>query len=377
MVKPNINQPQSIVVHVVASKPDENTINESLSLPHNRPKVIVSSHVEVISDEPKPSVKVITPAIISSHVEVRQQDEPSMHVVVPKKVEVANPVVILSSIVEVHSSEDEENVGEEDDETDESENESNSNENDDLAAVLQVENNIGEPEYDFLSRQPSEFAEETFRIHNISPTKSRQKTRSATPVTATSKHDSLHPTGLVTKLGGTVVKDGATTVHETSVIGTYISGKYAQVLQSTSHIFHNTPAKPKIAPTASLRILKTAAPHIPKHNKHAIEPTPARQSLADTNSLPIDDVYGNSQSPSLVRTSRRPSTSTGSFKNRFRNRNSNDDGKDYGEIPATAPDAPPSAAAFTSSKKARVTKNKRYEISFDIGFYWGRGCQFF
>lgn len=34
-----------------------------------------------------------------------------------------------------------------------------------------------------------------------------------------------HPTGLVTKLGGTVVKDGVTTVIETSVIGTYISGE--------------------------------------------------------------------------------------------------------------------------------------------------------
>lgn len=35
--------------------------------------------------------------------------------------------------------------------------------------------------------------------------------------------------GLVTKMGGTIVKDGVTTVHETQVIGTFISGKYAQV----------------------------------------------------------------------------------------------------------------------------------------------------
>lgn len=354
-----INQPKSSVVHVVASKPDQNTINESLSLPHNRPKVIVSSHVEVISgEEEKPSaVNVITPVIVSSHVEVRQQDEPTMHVVVPQKAETVKAEVVVSSRVEVHSSEDEDAV-DENEENQDMEDETE-NENDDLAPVLQVENNIGEPEYDFLSRQPSEFAEETYRVHNISPTKSRQKTRVATAAAATSKHDSLHPTGLVTKLGGTVVKDGATTVHETSVIGTYISGKYAQVLQSTSHIFHNTPAKPKIAPTASLRILKTAAPHIPKHNKHAIEPTPARQSLADTNSLPIDDVYGNSPSPNLVRTSRRPATVTGSFKNRFRNRNSNDEGKDYGDIAATAPDSQQSTATFTSSKKARVNKNKR------------------
>lgn len=48
-----------------------------------------------------------------------------------------------------------------------------------------------------------------------------------------------HPTGLVTSMGGTVVKDGLTTVHETSVLGTYISGKYAQVLQSTSHVYQS------------------------------------------------------------------------------------------------------------------------------------------
>ncbi|XP_076369681.1 uncharacterized protein LOC143256386 [Tachypleus tridentatus] len=46
----------------------------------------------------------------------------------------------------------------------------------------------------------------------------------------------LYPTGLVTILGGTLVEDGITTVHETSVIGTYIDGKYAQILQSTSRI---------------------------------------------------------------------------------------------------------------------------------------------
>lgn len=62
-----------------------------------------------------------------------------------------------------------------------------------------------------------------------------------------------YPTGLVTVLGGTHVKDGATTVFETKVIGTYIEGKYAQILQSTSQIIF--PAKseelstPKPSPT--------------------------------------------------------------------------------------------------------------------------------
>ncbi|EAT47977.1 AAEL000946-PA, partial [Aedes aegypti] len=91
--------------------------------------------------------------------------------------------------------------------------------------------------YDFLSRQPSEFVEETYRVVNLKPTPtssaSSAPTARAKPKRGNKKP---RPTGLVTKLGGTVVKDGATTVHETSVIGTYISGKYAQVLQSTSHL---------------------------------------------------------------------------------------------------------------------------------------------
>nr|CAG4635286.1 EOG090X017N [Artemia franciscana] len=55
-----------------------------------------------------------------------------------------------------------------------------------------------------------------------------------------SKTNSYNPElklGLVSKYGGTVIKHGVTTVHETSVIGTYIDGKYAQLKSSTSTIF--------------------------------------------------------------------------------------------------------------------------------------------
>ncbi|KAJ8894965.1 hypothetical protein PR048_000273 [Dryococelus australis] len=112
-------------------------------------------------------------------------------------------------------------------------------------------NNIFEPEYDFLSRQPSEVVDETFRVFNLkpsskfslrSPPRPTAEVRSKVNVVTSQKADGgktragAHPTGLVTKLGGTIVKDGVTTVHETKVIGTYISGKYAQVLQSTSHV---------------------------------------------------------------------------------------------------------------------------------------------
>lgn len=218
-----------------------------------------------------------------------------------------------------------------------------------------VENNIGEPEYDFLSRQPSEFAEETYRVHNIKPTNSKftHKTRSLVSVVEskkqTNRNDEVHPTGLVTKLGGTVVKDGATTVHETSVIGTYISGKYAQVLQSTSHIFHNNP-KPKISPSSSLRILKTAAPHIPKP-KQNVEPTPTRQSgVIENEALPIEDLNGTAPGPNLARSSRRPAISPVNFKNRFRNRNNKEE-NDIQEIVEVQTSL--SATSTTPNKKLR------------------------
>lgn len=49
-----------------------------------------------------------------------------------------------------------------------------------------------------------------------------------------------YPTGLVTVLGGTHIEKGSTTIFETKVIGTYIDGKYAQILQSTSKIIAPT-----------------------------------------------------------------------------------------------------------------------------------------
>lgn len=165
-----------------------------------------------------------------------------------------------------------------------------------------VANHLLEPEYDFLSRQPSEYVEESFRVVNLKP----QNKLAAKPkrVQQTRREDN-HPTGLVTKLGGTVVKDGSTTVHETSVIGTYINGKYAQVLQSSSQVIAN---KPKITPTPSLRILKTAAPAIPK-NRFNVDPTPA---------FP-EETHGHDN----LRAKKAPAQSAAPSKNnRFRHRNS-------------------------------------------------------
>lgn len=179
----------------------------------------------------------------------------------------------------------------------------------------------GEPEYDFLSRQPSEVVEETYKVINLKPSskfhlKPRPSQDAKTKANAQTKRaDSLHPTGLVTKLGGTVVKDGTTTVHETSVIGTYISGKYAQVLQSTSHVLNNH-QKAKINPSPTLRILKTAAPSLGKPNKHHrhLEPTPAA-SVNEETALPVESLF-NSQN--AIKPTRKPAG--GSFKTRFKNR---------------------------------------------------------
>lgn len=245
----------------------------------------------------------------------------------------------------------------------------------DLDQLPTVENNINDPEYEFLSREPSELTEETYRLpavnSKVSNSKYNLKSRSnqdhnkklqASQI-AQQRSDDVHPTGLVTKLGGTVVKDGITTVHETSVLGTYISGKYAQVLQSTSHIYNgNSNAnKPKIAPTHSLRVLKTAAPQKNlQKTPHVIESMSTIKS-ASVESEEVDEIYSNSPKQNLVRTSRRPVVSSNSFKNRFRNNRpaSLKDDADY-----TDSSSPPSSAEITtvapitSSYKKNRSPNK-------------------
>uniref|UniRef100_A0A182U2C8 DUF4758 domain-containing protein n=1 Tax=Anopheles melas TaxID=34690 RepID=A0A182U2C8_9DIPT len=232
---------------------------------------------------------------------------------------------------------------------------------DEPVPVLQIGNNLGEPEYDFLSRQPSEFVEETFRVVNLRPTAAGSQPVAATAPSSAPREKAAkpkrgnkgrsHPTGLVTTLGGTVVKEGVTTVHETSVIGTYISGKYAQVLQSTSHVIQgnqggvaasgngaagpSSPAtdgrRPKLNPSSTLRILKTAAPALnktPRYNPEAasiITPSPATHALEDTG-LPLENLFASQPSSSLVRPSRRlPGSASGNFKNRLKNRISKDE----------------------------------------------------
>ncbi|XP_072747385.1 uncharacterized protein [Anoplolepis gracilipes] len=184
--------------------------------------------------------------------------------------------------------------------------------------ALGVKNNLAEPEYDFLSKQPTEVIDETYRLINLQPSsKPHHKPR------ATARRDKENPTGLVTKLGGTVVKDGLTTVHETSVIGTYINGKYAQVLQSSSRILTEpfAPVIEDIRPSSTNRILKTIGPHHGKL-KPQLEPTPTYQQQEES-SLPLEALF-DASSGSPVRTTRRHSISNNQPRPKFRSKITDD-----------------------------------------------------
>lgn len=287
---------------LATKKPKKNKKNKA-STPNPIPLTVQA----ITAVTPEPAKKVV----LSSRVEVSEEKPADKFIVEPVK---QSPVI--SSVVEVSESDEDSDV------------------------ILDDGNDIGEPEYDFLSRQPTEFVEETYRVVNLKPSVIK-KPKVASKTTARNV-DAVHPTGLVTKSGGTVIKDGLTTVHETSVIGTYISGKYAQVLQSTSQIFNGN-QKPKIQPTSTLRILKTAAPTIAK--------TPKYVSVEEE--LPVDAVQSG---PNLVRTSRRPAQAVNSFKNRISNR------KDVVEeivTPSPTTNSYASGKKLGTSRRSGSGKNKK------------------
>lgn len=245
--------------------------------------------------------------IVSSKVEVKQGPPPS---IISSKV---------SSVVEVKSSQAEEEP-----------------------AILISNNNIGEPEYDFLSRQPSEFVEETYKVINIRPSKApgqkpKHGHKNRHQPTPPPDDDDDHPLGLVTTLGGTIVKDGLTTVHETSVIGTFISGKYAQVLNSNSKVLPPAGHRGKISPSPTHRILKTVGPSISKNHRQHLEPTP---SISDD-----DSNYG--------KTTRRQNNSGSSFKNRHRSQNNAE---------SESHNSPPPAQSKKFKNRVNSQRTQRYRI---------------
>ncbi|XP_039434024.1 uncharacterized protein LOC120416358 isoform X1 [Culex pipiens pallens] len=322
-------------------------------------------HEEVVKDKKEPAKTVEEPTIDA------EQKEHSP--------------IVFSSITE-------ENEAEHEDEHDQHD-EEEQDEDDEPAPVLQIGNNIApEPEYDFLSRQPSEFVEETYRVVNLKPTATASQAGAASSAPTKPKgkrgqgNKKPRPTGLVTKLGGTVVKDGATTVHETSVIGTYISGKYAQVLQSTSHVFQGNaaaaaapaqkgpaPGPKNINPSQTLRILKTAAPNpnkTPRYNAELasiITPSPSHAQALEDTGLPLENLFAAQPASNLVRPSRRlagpgAGLNGGSFKNRLKNRIGKDDSNDLQERSdqVDEPVGPPVAAAASAPSFGNGKKTNRY-----------------
>lgn len=177
-----------------------------------KPKKVVTSKVDVVTNAPHSSVVVAATVL----------PEPPTTKKPKKKVE-----VVIEEEVEEETSPSSSDV------------------------VYKVDNDLTEPEYDNLSWQPPAYAEETYKVVNNVKPSAKNRNRETRPA-------HLQPTGLVTKLSSTVVNDGTTTLLETSVIGTFISDRYAQVLQSSAHILKNN--KHKISPTSTARILKTVAP---------------------------------------------------------------------------------------------------------------------
>ncbi|XP_072942257.1 uncharacterized protein [Epargyreus clarus] len=270
--------------------------------------------------------------IVSSKVEVKQNPPPS---IINSKV---------NSIVEVKSSQ-----------------------GDDEPAILVTNNNIGEPEYDFLSRQPSEFVEETYKVINLRPSKAHpQKPKNnlknrhqPTPP----PEDDEHPIGLVTTLGGTIVKDGLTTVHETSVIGTYISGKYAQVLNSNSKVLPGG-HRAKISPSPTHRIHKTAAPGLSKNHRHNLEPTPS--SNDDENNFNSKTTRRQSNNGGAFKPNRQRSQNndhdnaeTPSPNKKFKNRNSSHSQRTQSESPSSS-SSPPS---FSNRRKSNRNNGNKITVT--------------
>ncbi|XP_039294492.1 LOW QUALITY PROTEIN: uncharacterized protein LOC111044132 [Nilaparvata lugens] len=274
----------SSVVEVVGG-PVTNTPKvaaEILTTAKTQPSIVVFSKVE---ESPAPVVFSSQVNIVSSgKVEEAPNDAPKASPKAsPKVASPVKPPQVASSKVQVLTSSKEE-------------------------PAISGNNLDAEAEYDFLSRQPSEVVDETYKVIDLRTPNSKSAKHNRPPSSARlSNADSVHPTGLVTSMGGTIVKDGVTTVHETSVLGTYINGKYAQILHSTSHIYgnHHHPNK-KVKPTSASqhRILKTAAPQQNRANTR-LEPTPA-STLQEESALPLEALFNSPPSGNLIRQSRRP-----------------------------------------------------------------------
>ncbi|XP_049836403.1 mucin-5AC isoform X2 [Schistocerca gregaria] len=212
------------------------------------------------------------------------------------------PPQLLSSVVEVFSS----------------------SSSDDEPALLLGDNAL-EPEYDFLSRQPSEVVDETYKVINLKPSsKFHLKGRQSSSVHPNHKSSSKHVLVSSTRPG----------------------------------------SSPKVRPTpasSSARILKTAAPR-PRPQAQQLEPTPVAGTLADeTAALPLEALF--SSAPGLTRNQRRPAVSGGSG-----SRNGNSNNRQHhrpGKHDEAADEAhvAPSAAHGSHGKHAKKHSSARQQAA--------------
>lgn len=249
--------------------------------------------------------------------------------------------IVFSSITEENEAEHEAEEEEEHQEEEEEDGEP--------APVLQIGNNIApEPEYDFLSRQPSEFVEETYRVVNLKPTAA-----ASSPATA-----SAAPTKAKAKRG---------------------QGNVAAVAAQKA-----AAPGPKINPSQTLRILKTAAPNpnkTPRYNAELasiITPSPSSAQALEDTGLPLENLFAAQPNSNLVRPSRRLAgpgaaninggAGSNSFKNRLKNRIGKEDSNDLQERsdqtavdePVGPPSPPPS---FGNGKKTNRYRNTQTQTA--------------
>lgn len=196
--------------------------------------------------------------------------------------------------------------------------------------VYKVDNDLTEPEYDNLSWQPPAYAEETYKVVNNVKPSAKNRNRENRP-------SHIQPTGLVTKLSSTVVNDGTTTLLETSVIGTFISDRYAQVLQSSAHVLKHNKHN-KISPSSTARILKTVAP---VQASHVYEPKSS--SIARGNNK-------NRRHETNTPVKSTASSVTTSGGSRFRSKNHNRKSEEPPVIVESQTSPPPSSYSKSSKK---------------------------
>lgn len=221
-----------------------------------------------------------------------------------------------------------------------------------------------------------------FQVIDLKPNGNKyHKQKASQRVTTPDTFEETQPLGLITSLSDSIVRDGLTTVYETNVVGTIISGKYAQVLQSNSHV-QQGPKKIKPTTASSVRILKTVAPTSPKTppRQPNLEPTPAYED--DPSALPsgpgVADGYGGGEQPKASRKPTFGGTTSGTSsyaKNKHvssKNKYKDDYRDDYGttsveeeealDTDYTSPNANPTSPSYqqqTTSKKASTKKSSQ------------------